>query len=81
MTSTTFLATVEKMQQAPFTDRCKNYRFVTKFFEFLYRCWVECHSGCNPLSQLTPDVFVVFHGIHLSQNDAPIKVGVCIWAP
>ena len=73
MTSTTFLAAIEMMQQAVFTDRYKNYRFLTKFFEFLYRCWVECHSGYNPLSQLTPDLFVVVLGFHYSKNHSPVK--------
>ena len=59
MTSTT--SGIVMMQQAPFTDRYKNYRFLRKFCEPLYRCWVKCYSGYNPLSQLIPDVFVVFH--------------------
>ena len=80
MTSTTFLATIEMIQQAPFTNRYKNYRFFAKFSKLLYRCWVECDSGYNPLSQLTPDLFVVFHGFHLSQSHSPVKCsGWCLY--
>ena len=79
MLSTKFLAAIKMMHQAPFTDRYKNYRFLTKFSELLYRCWVECHSGYNPLSQLTPDLFVVVLEFHYSQNHYPVKPwGLCL---
>ena len=79
MLSTKFLAAIKMMHQAPFTDRYKNYRFLTKFSELLYCCWVECHSGYNPLSQLTPDLFVVVLGFHYSQNHSPVKPkGLCL---
>ena len=50
----------------------KTTALLNKIFRvFVSGCRLECHSGYNPLPQLTPDLCVVFHGIHLSQYHAP----------